>query len=66
MMIGIGTPSRRSRIERIVKSPNLFRAGQIRALTRVTTLNEFHVIPLPAANCRGIARAKRADKESDK
>ena len=66
MMMGMGTPSKKSRIERIVSLLNSFRAGQIRASTRATRLYEFHVIPLPAANCRGIARAKRADKESDK
>jgi hypothetical protein len=62
MMIGMGTPSRKSRIERIVKvSYTRLTAVHIGAPTGVTRLNELHVIPLPTANCRGIARAKRAD-----
>ena len=65
-MMGIGTPSRKSKIERIVK------ASSIRLIPVKTVggseepLNQLHVIPLPTTNGRRITRAKCANQESNK
>ena len=62
--MGMGTPSRKSKIERIV----LLLDRQYRlALVRLQeNLDKLYVIALPASDRGGIARAKRANEQSNK
>jgi len=57
MIIGIGTPSSRSKIDRMYTSSL---SGQEIAQTLHNDM-----ITLPATDCRSIAGAKRSDQESD-
>jgi hypothetical protein len=63
-MMGIGTPSRKSKIERIVflldhSEPPPFFGGR-------EDLDKLYVIALPASDRGGIARAKSANEQSNK
>ena len=72
MTIGMGTPSSKSKIERMVKSPRLnlqsnnqYLSNRLRNAIGVrNTLDGHNMIPLPASDGRGEARAKRTYQES--
>ena len=63
--MGIGTPSRKSKIERIVFLLNPFQ-NRPRSGQKQEGLNKLHMIALPASNRGGITRAKRANQQGNK
>ena len=63
-MIEIGTPSKKSKIERIVFL--LDHHYRLRSAAVQENLDKLYVIALPASDRGGIARAKRANEQSNK
>jgi hypothetical protein len=65
MMMGIGTPSKKSKIERIVIFPQSLWNLQLPGISR-TRLEKLYVIAFPTSDGSGITRAKRTNEKGNK